>query len=63
MKRIISLLILFILIFSLSSCSLYGERETVAIGDLLYLHVKLESDEYYSVVGLSEEGKERTNSS
>ena len=59
MKRIISLLILFILIFSLSSCSLYGERENVTVGDIIYLHVKTQSQEYYSVVGLSEEGKEK----
>lgn len=59
MKRIISLLILFILIFSLSSCSLFGERENVTVGDIIYLHVKTQSQEYYSVVGLSEEGKEK----
>ncbi len=59
MKKIISVLILFILIFSLSSCSLYGERENVIVGDIIYLHVKTESQEYYSVVGLSEEGKEK----
>lgn len=59
MKKIISVLILFILVFSLSSCFLYGEKENISVGDLVYLHIKTNTKEYYCVVGLSEEGKEK----
>ena len=56
MKKI--LLVILLWSFSmLVGCSIYGEKEEVIFGDLIYLHIKTNSDEYYSVIGLSEEGK------
>ena len=41
----------------ISGCFAYGEKEEIIEGDLKYLHIKTNSDEYYSVIGLSEEGQ------
>lgn len=43
----------------LSGCSINGEKEEVVIGDLVYKHIKTKSVEYYSVIGLSDVGKEK----
>ena len=57
MKKILLMILAFCSLLILSGCFLYGEKEETTVGDLVYLHVKTNSDEYYSVIGLSEEGK------
>lgn len=56
MKKILLMILAFCSLLILSGCFLYGEKEQTTVGDLVYLHVKTNSDEYYSVIGLSEEG-------
>ena len=60
MKKIIFIVLLFSSLLMLNGCFLYGEKEEITVGDLIYLHVKTNSDEYYSVIGLSDEGKQKS---
>ncbi len=63
MKKIYFLAMVLTLVFSLTSCLKINKTEK--IGDFIYKHCYGENDftnskEYYSVIGLTEEGKEKT---
>lgn len=60
MKKILIILMVSCSLLMLEGCLLYGERGEITVGDLVYKHIKTNSDEYYCVVGLSEEGKQKS---
>lgn len=60
MKKILLIMLLLFSLSMISGCFLYGEKEEITDKDLVYLHIKTNSDEYYCVIGLSDEGKQKS---